>query len=57
MNRRKARPAPLPIRIVNTRTGSRTVATDGKDAARILRIEQDRRTGIELAAADAEASA
>lgn len=44
------KPSPLPIRIVNTRTKSRTVATDGRDAARMLKIESDRRTGIELAA-------
>jgi hypothetical protein len=38
------------IRIRNTRTGKTTEARDGKDAARILQIESDRRTGAELAA-------
>jgi hypothetical protein len=50
------KPSPLPIRIVNTRTKSRTVATDGRDAARMLKIESDRRTGIELAAEDEQAN-
>jgi len=47
--RSKHKPSPRPIRVVNTRTGARTTATDGKDAARILKIESDRRGGIELA--------
>lgn len=47
MKQRKRRP-PHPIRIVNTRTGRTTVATDGRDAANIVKIEQDRRSFIEM---------
>jgi hypothetical protein len=39
------RPA-APIRIVNTRTGRTTIARGGKDAALIMKVELDRRSGI-----------
>lgn len=38
------------IRFRNTRTGKVTTAHDAKDAARMVKIESDRRTGAELAA-------
>lgn len=41
----------MAIRFKNTRTGRSVAAKDGKDAALMIRIEQDRRTGLELAAA------
>jgi len=37
------------IRFVNTRTGRETVARDGKDAAVLVRAEQDTRFGLEVA--------
>jgi hypothetical protein len=37
------------IRFTNTRTKRSTRAKDGKDLALMLRIESDRRTGLELA--------
>lgn len=40
---------PPPIRITNTRTKRTTIAAGGKDAAAILKVELDRRTGLELA--------
>jgi hypothetical protein len=49
MKRNRERAIPAPIRVTNTRTKRTTVANGGKDAAHILRIELDRRTGIELA--------
>ena len=36
------------IRIFNTRTGRRTRARNGKDAAEMVKIEQDRRSFIEI---------
>lgn len=48
--RQKHHELSTPIRIVNTRTKRTTVATGGRDAANILKVELDRRTGIELAA-------
>jgi hypothetical protein len=36
------------IRIKNTRTGRTVEAKGGKDAANIIKIEQDRRSYIEL---------
>jgi hypothetical protein len=48
MKRRRELSTPIPIRIVNTRTGRTTVARGGKDAANIIKIEQDRRSGLEL---------
>lgn len=36
------------IRFTNTRTGRSVQAKDGRDAAHMLKIEQDRRTGLEL---------
>lgn len=37
------------IRFKNTRTGREVPAKDGRDLAKMLKIEQDRRTGAELA--------
>lgn len=34
------------IRIYNSRTGRTTEARDGKDAALMVKIEQDRRSGL-----------
>jgi hypothetical protein len=46
---------PPPIRITNTRTKRTTIASGGKDAAAILKVELDRRTGLELAAEEDQA--
>jgi hypothetical protein len=40
------------IRIKNTRTGRTVKAKNGADAALMLKIEQDRRTGLEVAEAN-----
>jgi len=37
------------MRITNTRTGKTTAAKDGADLALMVKVELDRRTGIELA--------
>lgn len=37
------------MRITNTRTGRTTAAKDGADLALMVKVELDRRTGIELA--------
>lgn len=39
------------IRFTNTRTGRSVPAKDGRDLAQMVKIEQDRRTGLELAEA------
>lgn len=39
------------IRFTNTRTGKSVQAKSGKDAALMLKIEQDRRSGLEVSAA------
>lgn len=38
------------IRFVNTRTGRRVPAKSGRDAAAMVKIESDRRSGIEATA-------
>lgn len=45
------------IRFTNTRTGKSVAAKNGKDAALMVKIEQDRRLGAELAEADRKANA
>lgn len=37
------------MRITNTRTGKTTTARDAADLAHMVKVELDRRTGIELA--------
>lgn len=37
------------MRITNTRTGKTTTARSGADLAHMVKVELDRRTGIELA--------
>jgi len=51
MRRRRETP-PAPIRIVNTRTKRTTIARGGKDAANIIKIEQDRRSYLELSTSE-----
>ena len=39
------------IRFKNTRTGREVAAKDGRDLAAMVKIEQDRRSGLEVAEA------
>lgn len=48
--RKRELSTPPPIRIVNTRTGRTTIASGGKDAALITKVELDRRGGLAVAA-------